>query len=258
MKWYYADGGRQVGPVEEAALDDLVRAGAVRDDTLIWCEGMANWQPHGSVRGAKHTAPMPAIPTGAGTSFCSECGRPFPSDQLVMVGNASVCALCKPIYLQRLQEGGAPVGARRYGGFWIRFVARLIDGILLLVVGLVIRIPLMMMIPLARGPVGVDPGALAAMIGMVGISGLIQIAFGLAYEVYFLTTRGATLGKQALGLRVIRFDGSGISTGVAVGRFFAQYLSGFILLIGYIMAGFDDQKRSLHDRICDTRVIHTN
>ena len=47
MKWYYAEGGKQIGPVEESALDDLVRQGVVRDDTLVWREGMAAW--HGWV-----------------------------------------------------------------------------------------------------------------------------------------------------------------------------------------------------------------
>ena len=46
MKWYYAEGGKQIGPVDESALDDLVRQGVVRDDTLVWREGMAAWQPH--------------------------------------------------------------------------------------------------------------------------------------------------------------------------------------------------------------------
>ena len=50
MKWYYADSGRQVGPVEDSQLDDLVRSGAVRDDTLVWREGMPSWQPHSTAR----------------------------------------------------------------------------------------------------------------------------------------------------------------------------------------------------------------
>src|SRR5579871_1166939 len=139
MSWYYADAGRQVGPVEEAALDELVRSGVVRDDTLVWREGMANWQPHSAVRGPKPAPPMPAVPMtpaaavpiGAGSSFCSECGRPFAAHQLVPIGGASVCAQCKPIYLQRMQEGGQAIGARRYAGFWIRFVAVLIDSVIL-------------------------------------------------------------------------------------------------------------------------------
>src|SRR5579862_8653149 len=143
MAWFYADGGRQVGPVEEAALDDLVRAGIVRDDTLVWRDGMANWQPHASVRGVRQPAPpMPAVAIAAESGFCSECGRPFPLNQLVMIGNAAVCAQCKPVYLQRVQEGGQAIGVRRYAGFWIRFVARLIDGVILGVVAVTIGIHL--------------------------------------------------------------------------------------------------------------------
>jgi uncharacterized RDD family membrane protein YckC len=60
---------------------------------------------------------------------------------------------------------------------------------------------------------------------------------------------------MAMGLKVVRADGSPVSIGLAFGRYFAKMLSGFILLIGYIMAAFDAQKRALHDMICDTRVI---
>jgi uncharacterized RDD family membrane protein YckC len=258
MSWYYADAGRQVGPVEETALDDLVRAGVVRDDTLVWRDGMANWQPHGAVRGPKPPAPMPAVPISADSSFCSECGRPFPANQLVALGNASVCAQCKPVYLQRMREGGQAIGARRYAGFWIRFVAIIIDGVILAVAETIINIPLAMMI--GAGSVGVattgSAAGLGALLAAQGVLILINLGIGIAYEVYFLSTRGATLGKMALGLKVIRADGGPISVGLALGRYLGRVLSGFTLMIGFIMAGFDDQKRALHDRICDTRVIY--
>jgi uncharacterized RDD family membrane protein YckC len=261
MAWFYADGGRQVGPVEEAALDDLVRAGIVRDDTLVWRDGMANWQPHGAVRGVRVAAPpMPATPLaatpmiGADSGFCSECGRPYPMNQLVMIGNAAVCAQCKPLYMQRVREGGQAIGVRRYAGFWIRFVARVIDAVILGVVAMIIRIPLglVMVGPARTGDISMLP----MIMGLGGILALVQIAMQVAYEVYFLSTRGATLGKQVLGLKVIRNDGSMLSAGQAAGRFFAQWLSAIIFFIGYIMAGFDPEKRALHDRICDTRVIY--
>lgn len=259
MSWYYADAGRQVGPVEEPALDDLVRAGVIRDDTLVWREGMANWQPHGQVRGPK-PAPMPAVPIGANSSFCSECGRPFPGDQLVALGNANVCAQCKPIYLQRMREGGQAIAQRRYAGFWIRFVAVLIDFVILSVIELIINIPLTMLIGV--GSVGIasggslGAGGLGAILAAQGVLFLINLTIQIGYEVYFLSSRGATLGKMAVGLKVIRADGGPLSVGLAFGRYFAKLLSAFTLLIGYIIAGFDDQKRSLHDRICDTRVIY--
>ena len=124
MKWYYADAGRQVGPVEDAQLDELLRTGAVRDDTLVWREGMASWQPHAAARGPAKPFPIPAaaVPINAETRFCSECGRPFPASEMVSIGAATVCAQCKPLYMQRVREGGQAIGVRRYAGFWIRFV----------------------------------------------------------------------------------------------------------------------------------------
>ena len=60
---------------------------------------------------------------------------------------------------------------------------------------------------------------------------------------------------MAVGIKVIRSDGAPITYGRAAGRFFAEYLSLLTIYIGYIMAGFDEEKRALHDHICDTRVV---
>jgi uncharacterized RDD family membrane protein YckC len=60
---------------------------------------------------------------------------------------------------------------------------------------------------------------------------------------------------MACGLKVVRPDGEKISYARACGRFFAEFVSSLTLAIGYIIAAFDGEKRSLHDRICDTRVI---
>ena len=87
---------------------------------------------------------------------------------------------------------------------------------------------------------------------------LLGLVLAVAYEAYFVSTRGATPGKMALGLKIVQADGSPVPVGLAVGRYFAQWISAFIFMIGFIMAGFDAEKRSLHDRICNTRVIHVN
>ena len=268
MKWYYAEGGKQLGPVEESALDDLVRQGVVRDDTLVWREGMAAWQRHSAVRGpSPGSAPPPplaqpaAAPAGD-SRYCSECGRQVPASQLTSYGDVSVCAQCLPAYSQKQREGGS---ARRYGGFWIRFLAVIIDVIIVGVVSAVVRIPLGLAVIGRSGfRIGENPDpsqvmtALPGILSLIGLSWIIQIGLSLAYEAYFLTTRGATPGKMALGLRVIRANGStDISLGLAVGRFFAKYLSGLILCIGFIIAGFDREKRSLHDHICETRVVYS-
>jgi uncharacterized RDD family membrane protein YckC len=66
---------------------------------------------------------------------------------------------------------------------------------------------------------------------------------------------GATLGKMALGVKIVRADGGRVGYGRAFGRGWAWVLSEIILFIGFIIAGFDSKKRALHDYICDTRVI---
>ena len=222
MKWFYADAGRQVGPVEEAELDRLVGLGVVRGDTLVWHDGMPAWQTLGVVRGWQNASALSNLPPGAPPS---------------------------------------PAGHMHYAGFWIRFLARVIDGIILGVFNLILRIPLAIMLGVGTGGGFARPGAgtifLPAIMGMVGISAVISIAVAVAYEVYFVSTRGGTLGKLALGLKIVRADGSAVPAGLALGRYFAQWVSAAILLIGYIMAGFDPEKRALHDRICETRVIHS-
>lgn len=65
MAWYYALDGQQKGPVDGAALDDLVRQGVVRDDTLVWKVGMDGWQPHSAVIGSKPASPGPPPPPTA-------------------------------------------------------------------------------------------------------------------------------------------------------------------------------------------------
>ena len=115
MKWYYAEGGKQIGPVEESVLDDLVRQGVVRDDTLVWREGMAAWQRHAAARGPNPDlacrrlprlppAPAACLSVRSDTRYCSECGRAFPASQLTSYGDVAVCTQCQPAYSQRFER----------------------------------------------------------------------------------------------------------------------------------------------------------
>jgi uncharacterized RDD family membrane protein YckC len=105
MQWYYADAGRQEGPVDDAAFEQLVRTGVVRDDTPVWREGMANWQPYSTMRPAAPApppppaAPAPPAPAPAAapeTGFCTQCGGRFPTTELALVGNRQMCPACRP------------------------------------------------------------------------------------------------------------------------------------------------------------------
>lgn len=57
MNWYYAEGTQQLGPVTEAEFQQLVASGKITEATLVWRDGMANWQPYGQVRGGSASVP---------------------------------------------------------------------------------------------------------------------------------------------------------------------------------------------------------
>ena len=137
MNWYYAKAGQQAGPVDEAQLDALLGSGQIDSETLVWREGMANWQPHREARpaatqGVPGQAPAAAGQgaTSGGTSeaVCAECGKLFPIDSTIQYGNVRVCAGCKPVFMQKLAEGAKMGGTSLdYAGFWIRFGAKFLD-----------------------------------------------------------------------------------------------------------------------------------
>lgn len=244
MEWYYASGNERKGPVTREALVELVAANEVTDSTLVWREGMSDWQPFAVHRASVAPGLPPAVPVG-GPLYCMNCGRPAPANEMVPIGGRRVCATCKPMVLQQMREGAGVIAAHRYAGFWIRFAAIIIDTI---VVGV------------ASGIVGAIAGAALAVspdgTAFVLIQ-LVSVLGAVLYEVAMIATYGATVGKMALGLKVIRAQGGSVGTGLSVGRYFAKFISGVILLIGYLMAGWDPEKRALHDRICETRVIRT-
>ena len=111
MNWYYALGTQQSGPVSDSQLDELLRSGKIAEATLVWREGMADWQP---LRQARLGVPPP-LDTGQSGGTCVECGKAFPGDELVYVNRSWVCAQCKPLFLQRLVEGAALPSS---GGLW--------------------------------------------------------------------------------------------------------------------------------------------
>jgi uncharacterized RDD family membrane protein YckC len=180
-------------------------------------------------------------------AFCSQCGAPYPAQDLARFGTNLVCANCKPAFAQKLREGALVATGMHYAGFWIRFVAVLIDGIALFLVNSVISFMLFGTMISTRP----DMSRLA-------VSEAVSITLGCAYYVFFWTRFGATPGKMVLKLKVVTAQGGPLSVGRALGRYFAYILSAFTLCIGYIIAGFDSQKRALHDHICGTRVIKTS
>jgi len=201
---------------------------------------------------------------GDGSHRCCECDRSFPEADLVAFEGRWVCAGCKSAFFQRIREGAARPGEMVYGGFWIRFGAKLIDNLILtagavLFLGIAFGVGLVVYAPRLRGA-EVEPAIVRLLEPPVGLLlqlGLQLVFNGVAilYNTLFVGRYGATPGKMACGLRVVTADGGKVTYGRALGRAFGEILSGMICSIGYIIAAFDSEKRTLHDHMCGTRVI---
>ncbi|MCL4788529.1 MAG: RDD family protein [Verrucomicrobia bacterium] len=260
MNWFYVDAGQQAGPVDDAQLEALARSGKVQADTLVWREGMADWQPYRQAKSAASAAAAPAsaqagdAPTETTReAVCVECGRIFSMNDMIRHEQGYVCANCKPVFMQKLKEGAkVGTGGWTYAGFWIRFAAVFLDGLILGAVNFAIG----MVAGLSAGQaIGAEPtAALALQLVLI----LVQLAIGIGYETFMIGKYGATLGKMACKIRVVTADGEPVTYLRAFGRYFGKMLSYFTCSIGFIMAAFDDQKRGLHDHICNTRVIYQN
>jgi uncharacterized RDD family membrane protein YckC len=84
---------------------------------------------------------------------------------------------------------------------------------------------------------------------------LIIVGQWLYYALMESSSRQATLGKLAIGIVVTDLGGNRISFGRATGRYFGKILSGMIMCIGYIMAGFTERKQALHDIMASCLVV---
>lgn len=134
-----------------------------------------------------------------------------------------------------------PAVAGRAAGFWIRFGALLVDGVVIGLPLAVVNFVLTFVMPVEAA------SAIGAILGMA-------VGFGLPIVCWAMW--GRTPGKALLRIAVVR-EGSttpGIGFGAAIVRFLGYLLSFVILGIGFVMAAFGD-KRALHDRIAGTRVI---
>jgi len=238
MEWYYSENNERFGPVSDDQMAELAKSGKITAGTLVWREGWSDWRPW---QAAGQT------PAASGTSVCVECGKAFPPSEMIQYEGSWVCPTCKPVFFQKVKEGVTIGTALNYAGFWVRVLAKIVDGIILQVVGIPLRL---LFQNLSSDP---DMQLRMAFLG-VGISFIINGA----YVIFFLGKFGATPGKMALRLRVVLSSGAKISWGRACSRYFAELLSSLTLGIGYLIAAFDDQKRALHDHICDTRVIRLN
>lgn len=127
-------------------------------------------------------------------------------------------------------------------GFWIRLVAVIIDGIIIGILG-----------SLFNALLGLDLND-----GERGITGLFEFLYGLIVPVLWT---GYTIGKKAMGVRIVKLDGSDVTIGtmlmrtLVAGLVYAVTL-GIGVIVSAFMVGLREDKRSIHDFIAGTYVTY--
>lgn len=165
----------------------------------------------------------------------------------------------------------------RYAGFWKRFVAYILDQLILSLVRTILFVPLWVLIFMRFFSVnGFDRfdnyttvsylqihdesyvAFFAAWILIILIFAIVNVILEwLYYSLMESSTKQATFGKIIIGIKVTDMYGNRVSFVKATGRYFGKILSGLILCIGYIMAGLTEKKQALHDILAGCLVVET-
>ena len=288
-QWYYADRNRQQhGPVDGSTLARLFREGRLELEALVWREGLPQWQALGDfagelgllddASGATTAAadatdiwtlePLePAAPAGSNADrgnghhavpAAHEPGRTgtvtFPAPSSPYAAPRATLASGQQVHL-----GGEVVHA----GLWKRFAASIIDSFITGVLSYLVLIPLMLVFGLSLGSLAGAPDAMAGGVGLLFNLLMYPISIGIP-ALYFgwmqSSSQQASLGKMAVGIKVVRGNGEPISFWRSFLRYvaymlFAVVTCGLGVIISGLMVAFSERKQALHDMICDTLVV---
>ena len=172
--------------------------------------------------------------------FCQSCGKENPAA-------ATFCGHCgKPV--SQTTAGAAP----EYAGFWLRFVASLIDGAIWTILALIVVVAgWMLLMRLAFS--GTPELVLTALIALPLFA--LWLGWYFYHTIFESSAWQGSIGKRIVGLYVTDKAGNRLTFGRAAGRNFSKMISDMTLGVGYLMAGFTEKKQALHDIIAECLVL---
>lgn len=243
MKWFYidtsiTDGDRRQGPYSIDEIKDFVNEGKIKDETLVWHTGEANWK--------------------AWKDFPEASEPPEPSEE----------ELLKQTIETLLQSR---MNRKRYAGFFVRANAFIIDNIILSIFGALFLYVMSLAGMLDLNAVSeivnqyienpTSTELVSKALEIPGMSAFFTI-WSFVQAVYFIVFHavwGATPGKKLLHIHVEMANGEKLSWAFSIFRFIASIVTQATLIfygLGYLIVLIDPQKRALHDFIAQTRVVH--
>ncbi len=239
-QWYLGRNGQKAGPYSNEQLRRMAAAGQLVPGDLLWKQGLEQWVPITEVRGL-----LPAA--GSGTLPPLDLTSPGPFDiPDRAAGQRGGPADWNPYQASTAGDPG-PLASQGlvYAEFLPRVAAWILDLIFIGLLSLFFQ-------TLAAVTFGIASGGNQLVIAIGNLLGsLLAFALQALYFIgYETSAKQGTWGKQLLGIKVTDLDGRPISTGQAVGRFFAKIITGLTCGIGYLLPLFTDKKQTLHDLIC--------
>ena len=243
MKWFYidtsiTDGDRRQGPYSIDEIRDFVNEGKIKDETLVWHTGEANWK--------------------AWKDFPEASEPPEPSEE----------ELLKQTIETLLQSR---MNRKRYAGFFVRANAFIIDNVILSIFGALFLYVMSLAGMLDLNAVSeivnqyienpTSTELVSKALEIPGMSAFFTI-WSFVQAVYFIVFHavwGATPGKKLLHIHVEMANGEKLSWAFSIFRFIASIVTQATLVfygLGYLIVLIDPQKRALHDFIARTRVVH--
>lgn len=225
--------GREYGPVTLEEIRQWCEDGRVAAGTPVWRSDEQRWQPAGGWDELKWDLPTFTPAPTAPPPLRSETTAPASTTEST--------------------ADTAPAG------FWIRLGAYILDWVILQAMLTLLTLPwaepLGKLQEAARTELQAPSPDYDLLARFFLISLAISLPLALAYNTFFLGRRGATPGKQLLGLRVVREDGTKLGYGQAAARYLAELVTLLTFGAGYVMIAFHPEKRALHDLIAGTRVL---
>lgn len=238
------------GPVPRVFVEERVEHGLWPNDLTVAEVGSNVWRAFtefaapASVEPDPVPAPEFAANAFATTDRASGHAPTLPADHGRALAGVAVQTLAETPLL--------PPGATIHAGFWRRCAAMLIDSVL---VGIAV---MLVQAIFGVAALGGNVSALhaGALVGAMMTSLLIAfVAEWLYFALFESASLQATPGKLAMGLKVVDDTGRRIAFGRASGRYFGKSISGLILGIGFLMAGWTTRKQALHDMMAGTLVV---
>lgn len=254
-EWYYADAANaRQGPVDAATLVRLRLQGQLGWETLVWREGMADWRPMRDFAAelAQADDRGPLLSTGDG-SVVDAGGATDPAPASAQ----PVSPYAPPTATVSGDPAVVLGGEVVYAGFWKRFAALTIDSFIIGAAFYAVFFALMLVVGFGSFAALDGGGAIGTGFAVAMTLGYLcyPVISGLYYVLMESSAQQATLGKLAVGIKVVGTQGGRIGRGNALGRWVSHLLCYFTAYIGYLMAAFTDRKQGLHDMVASTLVV---